>query len=52
MQTKAERREKRKANNNKMIVTGRSIFTLSRIKAEKAIKANKQLNENNRRNNN
>lgn len=40
---KAEQREKRKKNNSKMIVTGRSIFTLSRIKAEKAIEANKQL---------
>jgi len=43
MRIKAEQREKRKKNNSKMIVSGRSIFTLARIKAEKAIKAHERL---------
>lgn len=32
--TKSERREKRKKNNRKMIVTNRSIFVLHRLKGE------------------
>jgi len=36
--TKAERREKTKKNQSKMIVNGRGIFNLVRIKTEKARK--------------
>ena len=39
--TKGERREKIRRNQGKMIVRGRSIFTLARIKVEKAIEARK-----------
>lgn len=41
MKTKAERREEKRRNNRKMIVHGRSIFTILRIKAKKAEEAKK-----------
>lgn len=34
--TKSERREKIRTNQRKMVVRGRSIFTLLRVKAKKA----------------
>lgn len=40
---KSERREKIRKNQRKMIVRGRSIFTLMRIKTEKAFEARKGL---------
>jgi hypothetical protein len=43
---KAEKREEKKRNNSKMIVRGRSIFTLQRIRTEKAIEANEKLKAN------
>lgn len=45
MRIKSEEREKRKNNNRKMIVRGRSIFTLQHIINEKAIEASKKLNK-------
>lgn len=42
MKTKAEKREEVRRNNRKMIVRGRSIFTITRIKVAKAEKAQKR----------
>jgi hypothetical protein len=38
--TKAQRREARRTNNRKMIVKGRSLLTLHRIKLARSLKAN------------
>ncbi len=43
MITKSERREKIRNNNSKMIVRGKSIFTICRIIQNNAIKLKKEL---------
>lgn len=53
MTTKGEKREKIRRNQRKMVVRGRSIFTILRVmgkKAEEARKYNDQSKPNKRRN--
>lgn len=45
MGTKGEKREAIKRNQSKMIVRGRSLLTILRIKAVKAEKANEKLKQ-------
>lgn len=42
METKQEKRERIRKNQSKMIVRGRSIFTIARIKVNKAKDAKKE----------
>jgi len=43
METKSEKREQKRNNKRKMIVRGRSIFTLQKIMIDKALEAHKKL---------
>lgn len=45
MKLKAEKRENKKRNNSKMLVRGRSIFTLARIIMERRVAAAEKLNK-------
>ena len=51
-ETKAEKRERITKNNRKMKVQGRSIFTIARIKMEKAVEAHNKLKTKNELSNN